>query len=93
MVGNVPFNAIRVDDPRYNKFNFRIHDYFIAKSLDKVRPGGIMAVITSKFTMDKANSSMRRYIAEKPSCWARSGCRTTLSSRWPAPKRPRIYCF
>jgi len=65
MVGNVPFNAIRVDDPRYNKFNFRIHDYFIAKSLDKVRPGGMMAVITSKFTMDKANSSMRRYIAEK----------------------------
>ena len=65
MVGNVPFNSIRVDDPRYNKFNFRIHDYFIAKSLDKVRPGGIMTVITSKFTMDKANSSMRRYIAEK----------------------------
>lgn len=65
MVGNVPFNSIKVDDPRYNKFNFRIHDYFIAKSLDKVRPGGIMAVITSKFTMDKANSSMRRYIAEK----------------------------
>ena len=65
MVGNVPFNSIKVDDPRYNKHNFHIHDYFIAKSLDKVRPGGMMALITSKFTMDKANSSMRRYIAGK----------------------------
>ncbi|MDD3228040.1 MAG: helicase-related protein [Oscillospiraceae bacterium] len=65
MVGNVPFNAIKVDDPRYNKYNFPIHDYFIAKSLDKVRPGGMLALITSKFTMDKANSKMRRYIAGK----------------------------
>lgn len=65
MVGNVPFNAIKVDDPRYNKYNLPIHDYFIAKSLDKVRPGGMLALITSKFTMDKANSKMRRYIAGK----------------------------
>ena len=65
MVGNVPFNSIKVDDPRYNKHNFHIHDYFIAKSLDKIRPGGMMALITSKFTMDKVNSSMRRYIAGK----------------------------
>lgn len=65
MVGNVPFNSIKVDDPRYNKHHFPIHDYFIAKSLDKVRPGGMLALITSKFTMDKANSKMRRYIAEK----------------------------
>ncbi|QOX64418.1 helicase [Anoxybacterium hadale] len=65
MVGNVPFNAIKVDDPRYNKYNLPIHDYFIAKSLDKVRPGGMLALITSKFTMDKANSKMRKYIAGK----------------------------
>jgi len=65
MVGNVPFNAIKVDDPRYNKYNFPIHDYFIAKSLDKVRPGGMLALITSKFTMDKANSKMRKYIGGK----------------------------
>ncbi|XCH80136.1 MAG: helicase-related protein [Candidatus Dehalobacter alkaniphilus] len=65
MVGNVPFNSIKVDDPRYNKHNLPIHDYFIAKSLDKVRPGGVLALITSKFTLDKANSKMRRYIAGK----------------------------
>ena len=65
MVGNVPFNSIKVDDPRYNKYNLPIHDYFVAKSLDKVRPGGMLALITSKFTMDKANSKMRRYIAGK----------------------------
>lgn len=65
MVGNVPFNAIKVDDSRYNKYNLPIHDYFIAKSLDKVRPGGMLALITSKFTMDKANSKMRKYIAGK----------------------------
>ena len=65
MVGNVPFNAIKVDDPRYNKYNLPIHDYFIAKSLDKVRPGGMLALITSKFTMDKANSKMRKYIGGK----------------------------
>ena len=65
MVGNVPFNSIKVDDPRYNKHNFPIHDYFIAKSLDKVRPGGMLALITSKYTMDKANSKMRKYIGGK----------------------------
>ncbi|WMC93583.1 DUF6908 domain-containing protein [Kineothrix sp. MB12-C1] len=65
MVGNVPFNSIKVDDPRYNKYNLPIHDYFIAKSLDKVRPGGMLALITSKFTMDKANSKMRKYIGGK----------------------------
>lgn len=65
VIGNIPFNSIKVDDPRYNRYNFRIHDYFLAKSLDKTRPGGIVAVITSKFTMDKANSSSRRYLAQR----------------------------
>lgn len=65
VIGNIPFNSIRVDDPRYNRHNFRIHDYFLAKSLDQVRPGGIVAVITSKYTMDKANSKVRRYLAQR----------------------------
>jgi N12 class adenine-specific DNA methylase len=65
VIGNIPFNSIKVDDPRYNRYNFRIHDYFLAKSLDKTRPGGIVAVITSKYTMDKANSGNRRYLAQR----------------------------
>jgi N12 class adenine-specific DNA methylase/adenine-specific DNA methylase len=65
VIGNIPFNSIKVDDPRYNRYNFRIHDYFLAKSLDKTRPGGIAAVITSKYTMDKANSGSRRYLAQR----------------------------
>lgn len=65
VVGNVPFGAYGVSDKRYDKYNFYIHDYFIAKSLDKVRPGGIMALITSKGTLDKQNSSVRKYIAQR----------------------------
>lgn len=65
VIGNIPFNSIRVDDPRYNRHAFRIHDYFLAKSLDLVRPGGIVAVITSKYTLDKANSKVRRYLAQQ----------------------------
>lgn len=65
VIGNIPFNSIRVDDPRYNRHNFRIHDYFLAKSLDQVRPGGIVAVITSKYTMDKSGSKVRRYLAQR----------------------------
>ena len=65
VVSNIPFNAIKVDDPKYNRHNFRIHDYFLAKSLDKLRPGGILAVITSKYTMDKANPTNRKYLAQR----------------------------
>ncbi|MDE7298338.1 MAG: N-6 DNA methylase, partial [Lachnospiraceae bacterium] len=65
VVGNIPFNSIKVDDPKYNRHNFRIHDYFLAKSLDKLRPGGILAVITSKYTMDKANPTNRKYLAQR----------------------------
>jgi N12 class adenine-specific DNA methylase len=64
-VGNVPFGDYKVYDPKYAKLNFRIHDYFFAKTLDKVRPGGIVAFITSKGTLDKANSSVRKYLAER----------------------------
>jgi N12 class adenine-specific DNA methylase len=65
VVGNVPFGDYKVYDPKYNKYNFRIHDYFIAKSLDQVRPGGIVAVITTKGTLDKSNPTIRKYIAER----------------------------
>lgn len=64
-VGNVPFGNFKVLDKRYDKFNFNIHDYFFAKTIDKVRPGGIIAFLTSRFTMDKANSSVRKYISER----------------------------
>ena len=65
VVGNVPFGDFKVADKRYDKYNFLIHDYFFAKSLDKLRPGGIMALVTSKGTMDKENSAVRRYIAQR----------------------------
>ena len=65
VVGNVPFGDYKLFDPKYNKYNFRIHDYFIAKALDQVRPGGIVAVITTKGTLDKSNTTIRKYIAER----------------------------
>ena len=65
VVGNVPFGDFKVLDKRYDKYNFLIHDYFFAKSLDKLRPGGVMALVTSKGTMDKENPSVRKYIAQR----------------------------
>lgn len=65
VIGNVPFGDYKLHDPKYNKYNFRVHDYFIAKSLDQVRPGGVVAVITTKGTLDKADSSVRRYLAQR----------------------------
>ena len=64
-VGNVPFGDFKVYDRKYNAENFKIHDYFVVKSIDKVRPGGIVAVITTKGTMDKKNNSVRKYLAER----------------------------
>lgn len=64
-VGNVPFGQFKVPDKRYDKHNFLIHDYFFARTLDKVRPGGVVAFITSKGTMDKENPSVRKYIAQR----------------------------
>lgn len=64
-IGNVPFGDFKVNDSRYDKNNFLIHDYFFAKTLDKVRPGGVIAFITSKGTMDKANPEVRKYIAQR----------------------------
>ncbi len=64
-IGNVPFGDFKVIDRRYNKNNFFIHDYFFAKTLDKVRPGGVIAFVTSSGTMDKKNSNVRKYIAQR----------------------------
>ena len=64
-IGNVPFGEFKVLDKKYDKYNFLIHDYFFAKTLDKIRPGGVIAFITSKGTMDKENPSVRRYLAQR----------------------------
>ena len=64
-VGNVPFGQFKVPDKKYDRYNFNIHDYFFARTLDKVRPGGVIAFITSRFTMDKENPSVRKYIAQR----------------------------
>ena len=64
-VGNVPFGQYKVADKKYDKYNFMIHDYFFGKTLDQVRPGGVIAFITSKGTMDKENPKVRKYIAQR----------------------------
>lgn len=64
-IGNVPFGQYKVIDKDYDKYNFYIHDYFFAKTLDKVRPGGVVAFITSKGTMDKVNPGVRKYISQR----------------------------
>ncbi len=64
-VGNVPFGQYHVNDPAYNKLGFNIHNYFFAKALDQVRPGGIVAFVTSRYTMDAKDSTVRKYLAER----------------------------
>ena len=64
-VGNVPFGQYKVNDKAYNKLNFSVHNYFFAKAIDQVRPGGIIAFVTSRFTLDSKDSSARRYMAER----------------------------
>ena len=64
-VGNVPFGQYKVNDPAYNRLGFNIHNYFFAKTLDQVRPGGIVAFVTSRYTMDAKDSTVRKYLAER----------------------------
>ena len=64
-IGNVPFGQFKVSDKRYDRYHFLVHDFFFAKTLDKVRPGGVIAFVTSSGTMDKKNPSVRRYIAQR----------------------------
>ena len=65
VIGNIPFGDYRISDKKYDKYNFKIHDYFAAKAVDKVKPNGVVALVTSKFTMDKLNEKARRYLAER----------------------------
>ena len=64
-VGNVPFGQYKVNDPAYNKLGFNIHNYFFAKALDQVRPGGVVAFVTSRYSMDAQNPSVRKYLAQR----------------------------
>lgn len=64
-IGNIPFGDYGIADKAYDKYHFKIHDYFAAKAVDKVKPGGIVAIVTSKFTMDKKNDKARKYLAER----------------------------
>lgn len=64
-VGNVPFGNYRVSDKPYDKLGFSIHNYFFAKALDQVRPGGIVAFVTSRYTMDSKNPDARKYLAQR----------------------------
>lgn len=64
-IGNVPFGSYKVNDRQYDKYNFMVHDYFLAKTIDQLRPGGVAALITTKGTMDKASSEVRKYLAER----------------------------
>ena len=64
-IGNVPFGQFHVPDKRYDRLNFPIHEYFVAKALDQVRPGGVIAVVTSSYTMDKRTASARKYLAQR----------------------------
>ena len=86
-IGNVPFGNYRVSDRPYDRHNLLIHDYFFAKTIDKVRAGGIIAFITSNGisggTMDKKDAHARECMAGGVTCWARSACRTLPSGPMP----------
>lgn len=92
-IGNVPFGQYKVSDKAYDKQNFLIHDYFFAKTLDKVRPGGVVAFVTSKGTMDKKSPEVRKYLAQRAEFWGRSGSRTQHLRKMRERKSRRIFCF
>ena len=92
-VGNVPFGQYKVADKQYDKHNFLIHDYFFAKTLDKVRPGGIVAFVTSKGTMDKKNPEVRKYLAQRAELLGRSGSRTQRLRKMQVRRSLRIFYF
>ena len=72
-VGNVPFGQYKVNDPAYNKLSFNIHNYFFAKALDQVRSGGVVAFVTSRYTLDAKDSAVRRYLAQRADLLGASG--------------------
>ena len=92
-IGNVPFGDYKVLDKRYDRYNFLIHDYFIARSLDLVRPGGVVAVITSSGTMDKQNDSVRCYLAARADLLGAIRLPDNALCAMPTPAWWRIFCF
>ena len=100
-VGNVPFGNYKVNDRAYNRLGFSIHNYFFAKSLDQIRPGGIIAYVTSHYTMDSKNPSARRYLAQRAkllgairlagSCFS-GQCGSRSGSRHSFPSEAGTYC-
>ena len=90
-VGNVPFGQYKVADKKYDKYNFLIHDYFFGKTLDQVRPGGVIAFITSKGTMDKENPKVRKYIAQRAELLGQSDFPIPHSKPMPEQKSHRIF--
>ncbi len=94
VVGNVPFGDFRLYDPRYKKMKLKVHDYFIRKSIDLLRPGGILAVVTSKGTLDKNDSTVRKNLAEQADLLGgQSGFRQILLERAPIPQLPVTFFF
>ena len=89
-VGNVPFGQYRVNDKAYNKFGFSIHNYFFAKAIDQVRPGGIVAFVTSRYTLDSRILLPASTWQSVPTCWVLSACRIMRSRLMQAPRSFRI---
>ena len=92
-IGNVPFGAYKVNDRQYDRFNFMIHDYFLAKTIDQLRPGGVAALITTKGTMDKASPEVGNIWQSGQICWEQSDCRTQLLRQMREQKSVLISCF
>ncbi len=92
-VGNVPFGQYKVNDKAYNKLGFSIHNYFFAKAIDQVRPGGVVAFVTSRYTMDSKDSTARKHMAERADLLGLSVCPTMRSRRMQAPKWFRTLSF
>ena len=91
-IGNVPFGQFHVPDKRYDRLNFPIHEYFIAKALDQVRPGGVIAVVTSSYTMDKRTASARKYIAQRSELLGRFGYPTMRSRPQQVQRSFQTFC-
>lgn len=92
-VGNVPFGQFKVQDRRYDRLNLSIHEYFFAKTLDKVRPGGVVAFVTSSYTMDKRTGNVRKYIAQRAELLgAIRACPTIPSRRQRVRRWYRTFC-
>lgn len=93
VIGNVPFGQFKVQDKRYDKENFLIHDYFFAKALDKVRPNGVVAFVTSKGTLDKENTKVRKYLTQRAELLGATGYPITHSRKTQARKSLRTLFF